>query len=301
MSPALPGDEPRFDLLVAGHTNIDRFLEVDELPAADRTVPLTAERAALGGTAATIARTAARSGVRTALISRIGSDFPEAFLAELRRDGVNISGLERVPEVLSPVCYVIEDGKGHQVTLIHQGPMGEAEGAAIPEEVLGSARWLHLTTGAPEYLLELKRVAREAGVRVAIDPAQEIHYVWTAPLLRRLLPDTEILFGNTSEIDRARKLVGAKRLEGLLEHVPMIVRTEGAEGVTAFHRDGKVHVPAPRVKGGHRVTGAGDAFRGHFYAAFFEGAPLEEALVAGARGAIEHMVKSHAASRPTAR
>ncbi len=290
MTASVRGEEPRLDLLVAGHTNIDRFLLVDALPEPDRTVPLRSERSALGGPAATLARVAARAGVRAGLISRVGPDFPEAFLAELRRDGVNLAGLERVPDTRSPACYIIEDGRGHQVTLIHQGPMGAADDAVIPEELLGSAHWLHLGTGDPEYLLELKEAARARGTRVAVDPAQEIHYLWSRPLLRRLLDGAELFFGNASEIERAKKLLGLKRVEELLERVPLVVRTEGSDGATAFTRAGTVHVPARRVRGAHQATGAGDAFRGGFYAAFFGGAPLEGALEAGASSAAAWMV-----------
>jgi sugar/nucleoside kinase (ribokinase family) len=279
------GDEPGLDLVVAGHANIDRFLEVPSLPRSDRTTPLTAQRDVLGGTAATLARVASAAGVRTGLVSRVGRDFPESFVAQLRRERVELSGLERVPDARSPICYIVEDGRGHQMTLIHQGPMGSTEGAHIPEELLAGARWLHLTTGAPSYQLQLKAAARAHGVRIAVDPAQEVHYLWEADPLAELLEGAEVLFGNRAEIERAQKLLRARGPEGLLDRVPLILRTEGKDGVTAFHRGGSVHVAAVPVRHPHLVTGAGDAFRGGFYGAFFSGEPLEKALRAGVAGA----------------
>jgi nucleoside kinase len=280
---------PRLELVVAGHANIDRFLSVAEWPELDRTVPLLAERSALGGTAATLARCAARAGVRVGLVARVGSEFPTEFLALLRRDGVALDGVERVPDARSPTCYVIEDGRGHQVTLIHQGPMGDPRGAAIPDDLLGRTDWLHLTTGAPRYLLQLKLAARRAGVRVAVDPAQEVHYLWNAGDLRRLLEGAEILFGNRSEIDRILALLHRRRVEELLTTVPLVIRTEGARGATAFARTGTVHAPAGAVPKGASVTGAGDAFRGGFYGAFFRGEPLGGALREGHRAATAWM------------
>ncbi|MCI4320877.1 MAG: PfkB family carbohydrate kinase, partial [Thermoplasmata archaeon] len=67
------------DLLVAGHTIIDRYWDVASLPQRDRTVPVEGVRVRLGGTAANIARAAAGRGLRTALVGRVGDDFPEEF------------------------------------------------------------------------------------------------------------------------------------------------------------------------------------------------------------------------------
>lgn len=284
-APSRP-EEPRLDLIVAGHTNIDHLLGSDALPAPDRTVPLRTLRSELGGTAATIARVAARAGVRTGLVSRVGSDFPEAFTAALRRDGVDLAGLERVPDARSPACFIAEDGRGHQIAFMYQGPMGDLRGAVVPEPLLASARWVHLTTGDPRFQLALKRVARRHGVRIAVDPAQEIHYRWSAPHLEELLRGAEMLFGNESELRRILALLGDRRPVDLLDRVPTVIMTRGARGVRAWTRVGRVDVPATRLRGHHPVTGAGDAFRGGFYGAFFRGVPLAEALRVGTRSAV---------------
>ncbi|MGI0151947.1 MAG: carbohydrate kinase family protein, partial [Thermoplasmata archaeon] len=198
-----PEEAPhRLDLLVAGHVNLDHFLRVERMPTMDRTVPLTGRSTSLGGTAGTIARSAARAEVRVGLVGRLGEDFPSEFLETFRREGVDTSGLEIVPGELSPACYIFEDGRGHQMTAIHQGPMGDARGAKVPESLLDDAGWLHLTTGPPHYQLRLKAAARRRGLRVAVDPAQEIHYLWSREPLEKLLDGAEIVFGNRSEISR---------------------------------------------------------------------------------------------------
>ncbi|MHB8352122.1 MAG: carbohydrate kinase family protein [Thermoplasmata archaeon] len=286
MAAATRSEEPRLDLIVAGHTNIDHLLGAEALPERDRTVPLRTLRSELGGTAATIARVAARSGVRTGLLSRVGTDFPDEFVAMLRRDGVDLAGLERVPGTRSPACFIAEDGRGHQIAFMHPGPMGDLRGAEVPEPLLGSARWLHLTTGDPRYQLALKRTARRHGVRIAVDPAQEIHYRWSAPLVEELLQGAEMLFGNESEIRKIQTLLGEARPADLLDRIPVVIMTRGARGVRAWTRVGDEVVPAPRLRGPHSVTGAGDAFRGGFYGAFFRGQPLAEALRAGTRSAV---------------
>lgn len=273
------------DLVVSGHVNVDRFLRVARFPGPDRTEPVAASRVELGGTATTIARVAATLGARVGLLSRIGDGFPERFVAELRRAGVDLTGLERVAGRPTPTCYIVEDRRGGQRTLIDQGPMGETDGPELPTAWIRRHAWVHVGTGPVELQLRIARLARDAGVRVAADPAQEIFYRWDAATFRRLLGDSELLFGNAAEIACAARLAGVADPAGLLARVPLVVRTEGPRGATAFSRAGREHVPAARAASVRTLVGAGDAFRGGFYAAFFAGQPLRSCLTAATRSA----------------
>jgi len=284
-------DRPR-ELLIAGHVNVDRFLGVREFPAPDRTVPLVSYREALGGTATNLALVATRYGVASGLIARIGDGFPPAFRARLASSGIDLRGLELVRGTPTPTCFIVEDEEGRQRTLIDQGPMGDARGARLPGPWLKEYAWLHLTTGDPDFQIRLARRARAAGVRVAVDPAQEIHYRWDRPRFDALLAGAEALFGNRSEIDHATELVGGTEPSSLLERVPLVVRTEGARGVTAFSRSGTVHVAAVRPARNVSAVGAGEAFRGGFYAGWFEGEPLRKALIGGTRAAARWMERA---------
>ena len=277
-----PVDRPR-DLLVSGHVIVDRFLSVKAFPAADRTVPVLSGRAELGGTATNIVRAASRLGVATGLVARVGDGFPDEYADTLRRAGVDVRGLERIRGRPTPTCYIIEDRDGSQRTLIDQGVMSDSEGATVPTVWLEEYAWLHLTTADPAFQLRLQKAARARGLKVAADPAQEIHYRWDRRSFRKLLRGSELLFGNRSEIAQALEFVGARRVEQLLEHVPLVVRTEGKDGASAFSRSGAVRVRAARPARVRTLVGAGDAFRGGFYAAWFAGQPLAACLTAGTR------------------
>jgi sugar/nucleoside kinase (ribokinase family) len=277
-------DRPR-QLLVSGHVNVDRFLRVRSFPSADRTVPLLESRAELGGTASNLALVAARFGVATGIIARIGDGFPPEFLTRLARAGVDVRAVTRVRGVSTPTCYIMEEERGAQRTLIDQGADAQSAHAAIPRAVLREYSWLHVTTGDPEFQLRLARAAVRAGLRIAFDPAQEVHYRWDRRRFRELLPIAEVLFGNRGEVDHAAQLIGGESPEDLLRFVPLVVLTEGKGGATAFGRAGNVHVPAQRPRERKRLVGAGDAFRGGFYAAWFEGEPLRGCLRAGVRSA----------------
>jgi sugar/nucleoside kinase (ribokinase family) len=270
---------------VAGHTNLDHLLDVRNLPTLDRTVPVLRRELRLGGTAANIARAAAGWGVRVGLMSRVGNDFPPEFRALLEQEHVDLRGVETVTSVPSSACFIAEDGRGGQSTMIDQGPMRTDGEFRPPLALLGEAPWLHLTTGPPGDLLALHREARRRGLRVAFDPAQEIHYRWTSSNLVRALEGSEILFGNAAEVDRVRTLLGLAKPAELLAFVPLVVITLGSRGAVAYARTGEIKVPAERPSRHPHVTGAGDAFRGGFYAGWFAGEPLAGCLRAGVRSA----------------
>jgi sugar/nucleoside kinase (ribokinase family) len=289
------------DLLVVGHTNLDRFLSVVDFPGPDRTVPLLGQRTALGGTAANIARSAAAWGVPTGLVSRVGKDFPSGFLRAMSAEGIDLRGVEIVPNASSPTCFIVQSRSGHQRTLIDQGPMGDAAQAPISTSLVKEYSWVHLTTGDPLYQLRVAVLARQLGLRVAADPAQEIHFRWSAPQLRTLLGQSEILFGNAAEAQKGASLMGFATPRGLTKLVPLVVVTEGRRGVTAYHRRGIQRVPAVATSRAKNPVGAGDAFRGGFYAAWFAGEALDHCLKAGTRSAAHWIQKGGPDRRTRAR
>ena len=132
--------------------------------------------------------------------------------------------------------------------------MDDPRGPRIPRAWLRQHAWVHAGTGAPEYQLRLAETARAEGLRVAVDPAQEIFYRWSSRPFRRLLSTAEILFGNAAEIDRAVRLAGVSDTGRLLEKVPLVVRTEGRRrrhGVFA-HR---AHSRTRRPPGARAIPG----------------------------------------------
>ena len=281
----------RLDLVVVGHTNLDHFFRVDRLPATDRTVPLRDREVRLGGTAANIARVAAKLGVRTALASLVGPDFPSHFHHLLVREGVDLSGFETVPGTRSPAAFIVESTPGDQVTLIDQGPMESDHGTEVPRGVLSRAGWVHLATGNPDYQLRVLEVARRMGLRVTADPAQEIFYRWDSAHLHRLLSGCELFFANRAELAQALQLLRLRGMRQMLEIVPTVIETLGPRGATAWTRAGRVRVPASRSPGVRQVTGAGDGFRGGFYAGWFRGDPLRDCLRYGSWAAARWLEK----------
>ncbi len=280
----MPSERRRRELLVAGHVNVDRFLQVPRFPGRDRTEPVLAERTELGGTATNLAIVAAGLGVTTGILARIGTEFPADFRRKLAAHGIDLRGLTVVRGRPTPACTILEDGSGAVRVLIQQGPMGDGPLPPLPGAWAAGYSWLHLSTGDPEFYLALARWARRAGVKVAVDPAQEIFYRWDRRRFLELLGSAELLFGNRREIALAGRFAGGG-LRALLSRVPLVIRTDGPQGASAFSRAGTVHRPGRAPRRIRTLVGAGDSFRGGFYAGWLGGRPLAACLDSGVAAA----------------
>ncbi|MFQ5918860.1 MAG: carbohydrate kinase family protein [Thermoplasmata archaeon] len=267
---------------VFGHVVLDHILQVPRLPTPDTSIRVTGRRQHFGGTGGNLARGAGRLEVRTALASLVGEDFPPAYRAALEEDGVDTTDLRALAGFNTPTAWIFSDPEDRQVAVIDQGPMDAATEFALPEHTVESSEWIHLGTGQPEYLRQVRSLAREADKRIAFDPAQEIHYQYDAGSFRALFEGAELFFGNRGETKAALAYLGLERPEEMLESVGIVVETEGDAGSVIYTRDRRWRIPSipPRTKAD--VTGAGDAYRAGFYAGLRRGLELRECGLLGA-------------------
>ncbi len=256
----------RHFLGVYGHVNLDYILDLSRLPKPNTSIQIERERIYFGGTGGNVARLAATMGVSTALASFVGDDFPKTYEDALRDSGVDISGVVKVAKYGTPRVWIFSDPKGNQMAVVDQGPMRIAARLPVNTTTALKSEWVHFCTGRPEYYAKVARMAAKAGKFISLDPAQEIHYVYTPKTLREMVLHADLLFGNQNEITKASKMLHVADARGLLRHVHAVVETRGPRGSLLHEEDGTTEIPA--IKPGKLVdyTGAGDAFRAGFYA-----------------------------------
>ncbi|TLZ61465.1 MAG: hypothetical protein E6K16_06120, partial [Methanobacteriota archaeon] len=210
---------------VFGHVILDYIANLESLPAPNTSVQILDRQRFFGGTGGNIARISARLGVRTAIASFVGEDFPKEFRDALESDGVDLTDLRVVRGVSTPTAWIFTDPRGNQIAIVDQGPMRYAAKYGVLAHTVKTSEIVHLGTGRPEYYLKVAALAAKLGKKIAFDPSQEIHYVYTPATFRRLLSRSDMFFGNEVEMKRALSFVHRKTPADLLEWVDIVVMT----------------------------------------------------------------------------
>ena len=272
---------PADTVLVVGSINADLVVTVPRLPAPGETV--TGGRFARhgGGKGANQAVAAARAGAAVRLVGAVGDDaFGEAALAELSGEGIDVSGIARLPDEPTGVALIAVDAAGENLIAVASGANGRVDGglvaAALDGGALAGAGVCLLNFEIPdEGIVAAARAAAAAGARIVLNPAPARPLPAALEGLGVLLTpnrgEAAALAGGAEEHDPA----AAARLLAARTRAPVIV-TLAAEGALLLDGDAWLTVPAPRVEAVD-ATGAGDAFNGVLAAGLAAGLTVEAA------------------------
>ncbi|MFI9765415.1 carbohydrate kinase [Streptomyces sp. NPDC052415] len=239
---------------------------------------LASLRPALGGGPFNTAVALGRLGSPTAFCSRTSSDaFGEALLDGLRRDGVDVSAVQRGPEPTTLAVATVDAGGSAAYSFYVDGTADRlfTAPAALPEgtrAVSFGTCSLVLEPGATAYE-ELMRAAAAQGVLTALDPNIRPGLIPDPDAyrarFRRWLPSVSLLKLSAED---AEWLGGTPR-EWLAEGPAAVVVTHGGDGLTVFTRDGEHSVPGEKVDVVDTI-GAGDTVN----AALLHGLAVRDAL-----------------------
>ena len=174
-------------------------------------------------------------------------------------------------------CVIINDRQLTTRVFFYQGPQGHADELGVRLTGMASrSKKVHFCTGQPSYYISLMREL-SGGPEMALDPAQEVHHVWNADLVREAMPMADSLFCNELEAETICRYLG---LDSILDAPTfMVVTTNGDKGSVARIGDEIVNIPLVKAERAVDVTGAGDNYRAGFYSALHHGYDVPEALV----------------------
>lgn len=274
-------------IIVFGSINLDLVAKTPRLPVPGETIIGSNFLTTGGGKGANQAVAAARLGVSTHMIGRVGNDnFGEELLTNLQSFGLNIDNISIDQNSHSGVAIIAVDDGGQNNIIVIPGAnnhLGDADIERL-QKLLPGATSLLLQLEIPlEVVHRAALIACEAGVRVILDPAPA-----RSDLPLELYPLIDTITPNEVE---ASQLVGfavhdtetaikaAKKLQE--RGVKNAIVKLGDRGVVAVTADRTLFVPAFAVEAIDTV-GAGDAFNGGLAAALDAGLSLEEAVVWGA-------------------
>lgn len=268
-------------LTVYGHVCLDQILSLERFPEPNTSVDIREKHRYFGGTGANVATAAAALGVPTALVSYVGPDLPADFRQFMESKGVDLSEVVTADDYETSTVIIVTDSSEAQIAYVYQGPMRDMGNFELKLASARQSKYVHITTGRPEYYLPVMEECRRLEKDISFDPAQEIHRIWDRETFQKALPLANRFFSNRSELRSALRYMDAAGPEGLLAYVPEVITTLGKDGALVSTRKGSWTVPASRSSKVVDPTGAGDAFRAGFYAGRYRGEGLLESVAYG--------------------
>lgn len=287
------------NLLVCGNLNMDTILSVDYLPEEGQSTPVKARRKEFGGCGGNLSIAASKLGVSVMLSAIVGEDFDEVYRSKLEEQGIDLEHLIVDEEQPSPFCIVLSAPDGQQAYAFMEGAMGEQQYLDPPLPVKDPIGYCHIATSHPDFSKRTASAMSECGISTSFDPGQEIYFRWKGKEVEEVLKNCDRFFGNLGEWEylldimdldwEERSITGliypfSEKIFDLIEEAVVTIGNKGSMLIT---KDRVVHHPVIYVDEFRDATGAGDAFRGGFYAALLREIPSDEALLYGnAMGAL---------------
>ena len=274
-------------VIVFGSINMDLVTRTPRLPRAGETLQGYEFFTAAGGKGANQAVAAARLGISTQMVGRVGND---DFGHQLR-DGLQAAGVHTDQVLLddnasSGVAVIAVDDAGENNIIIIAGTNGRVNQDDVERltDLLPSAAALLLQLEVPiPAVLIAAQAAQKASVPVILDPApaREDIPAELYSLVDIITPNeveaTQLVGFPVDGQETASKAAAKLQQRGI---VTVIIKL-GAQGVFCATASETFFVPAFSVQAVDTVA-AGDAFNGGLAAALAEGLPLRQAVLWGA-------------------
>ncbi len=274
----------QLDLITIGETML-RFTP----PGGERLESSSQMNMFVGGTESNVAVVMQRLGKNSGWVSRLPDHPLGRYIANtIRQFGVDVSGVCWA-EGERPGLYFVEHGTPPRPARVWYDRANSAAShmtpADLPLELIGSARWLHLTGILPALSAACAATAhaalshaRQQGLTVSFD----VNYralLWSPGAAREALTPfceaADVVFIAARD---ARTLFDTDDLPTLQQQWGgNVIMTFGAEGASGFDGQTLAHADAFPTTIVDRL-GAGDAFAGGLISQFMDRRPLAEAL-----------------------
>lgn len=288
--------DSEFDVVTIGDCSIDAFLEIHEASLhcklnrktcelcfkyGDK-IPVENLELHAGGDAANVSVGLSRLGLKTAIITTIGTDeLSVKIINTLKREKIDTSLLKKEAGTLSNFSTIINFEGERTIFAYHVKRNHKLEN-------LPSSKWIYLTSIGDRWQELYEKAcsyAKEGNIKIALSPG--IHQYEDKASLKKAVLQATILFVNLDEAEKLAeiKTKEAKKLLIKLQSLgPKIVSiTDGTDGSWVILDDGKIMkfgaFPCDVIE----ATGAGDAYSSGFMSAFFYSLPI---LIAASWGAI---------------
>ncbi len=263
-------------LLCVGHIALDLIFNVSAFPDHPTKTPAHRHHRGVGGMSGNAAIALARLGAHVEFCGPVGDDdTADVFEQVLRREGVGLSGLRRVPGATSSVSSIIVDRHGERMIFNAKGSALDAPGP-FDAAVMDGIDFVLVDPRCPAWAEAALHEARRRGIPSMLDGE-----VSPRADLQRLVPLADWRVFSERGLLAWQDGVPEALMQALVSQQPgqRVVRTLGAQGVQWCDSQGRMH-HLSAVQAGTVVDtlGAGDVFHAALALALAEGQADGDAL-----------------------
>jgi adenosine kinase len=223
-----------------------------------------------GGVAANIAYTMRLLGADPVIMATVGNDFGD-YRKWLEAQGLATDQIIEIPDELTATFFVSTDLEQNQIANFYAGAMNHARNYTLADRGLENAGMVVISPNDPVAMLNYAQECKQLQIPYAYDPSQQIARL-SGDDLQESVPGAAYLLCNEYELAMIQSKTGWS-LDEIRGQVGMLVLTLGKKGSVLYWGDEAITVPVAHLERIEDPTGAGDAYRGGFFAAIRNGLP----------------------------
>lgn len=216
-----------------------------------------------GGVGANICYTMRLLGVDPILLATVGQDFSD-YRAWLEKEGLSTEHVIEIEDDFTASFFVSTDQEQNQIANFYTGAMAHARNYSLQSRGLDDAELVIISPNDPVAMLNYAQECRDLNIPFAYDPSQQVAFLGGKEL-KASIPGATYLFGNEYELAVIQRKTGWS-FDEIRAQVQNVIVTHGAKGSTIYTQDADISIPSAEVSAVADPTGAGDAYRGGFFA-----------------------------------
>jgi sugar/nucleoside kinase (ribokinase family) len=258
-----------FDIVSVGHFSIDSIF----LP--DRNTPFVV----LGGSPTYVSFAARCLDARVAVVSKVGGDFPAAYLWWLREEDVNLSGVTKVENAQTTRFELKYNNDLSNCTLQLKSKAPPITADDLPNSL--KARAVHIAPIVGEITYEVAEKLKSCAEILSLDPQGLVrnfdengNVIYGTLADKRILSLVNIYKSSSTEIEAVTSQSDLNlAIKAIHDYgVKIVMVTLGMKGAVLSVEGNFYNIPACEPEKVIDPTGAGDAFIGGFLAEYINGA-----------------------------
>lgn len=249
----------------------DHFLP-DQLDNISLSFLVDSMRRERGGVACNIAYNNKLLGGNPLIFATVGQDFGD-YRRWLEQQGIDTTHIIEIADEFTASFFSNTDLDGKQIASFYSGAMLHARYHSLKDHGLESASLVLISPNDPLAMVNYALECRQIGIPYALDPSQQVARL-SGEDFRTCIPGAAFLFCNEYELAIIQNKTGWG-VDKIRSQVDLLIITLAERGSIIYRADESLLAPPAQPERVANPTGAGDAFRGGFFAALQAGLPLE--------------------------